>query len=369
MLEYGTSPEKRGFCEHGNNPSTCKKCNLKTPKNIAREDLSGYIQVARGKRNIRYERSGDSVIAKYVTLEKEGRNNVEGLVREATLLQKLQSTGITPRVIGFKRYPSTERPKARLLLEELPGTSLDRMSSENRERFIQKHAQEIVQKTAAALATIAHEGIHVVDINEGTFLFEETNDGTKVRVLDFELGYDEADGVDDTLVNAERFLGKRDPAYSLNEESMPHNTDTLTRTELYRWASILKDLFVPHIPTKVSSETESETTFRDYMSRIEPLIRERALTKVRSAFAEIQGYGEDFAEIINAGEAEYIENHLPGEIDLETHNAQLPFTLPEALIEGDVKLDAGTVSFLSRCLSYIPDQRPRSFAELANASE
>lgn len=369
MMERGTSPEGRGFCEHGNNPSTCKACNVNTVKGITRKDLSGYIQAGRGKKNIRYERSGEAAIAKYVTLKKEGPNNINRLAHEAALLQKLQSTGITPRVIDFKRYQSTEQPKARLLLEELPGTSLDHMRPEEQQVFVQEHAQKIVEKTAATLARIAHEGIHVVDINEGTFLFKEKNDDIEVYVVDFELGYDETEGIGDALISAEVFLGQRDPAYSMHEKEMPRDVDTLTRAELYRWASMLQHLFVPHIPTEISFKIEEQAAFHDYMNHIRPLVHNRALAKVRRAFAEMREYGsDDFAEIIGTGEDTYIESHLPYEISLEVREAQLPFTLPEALAQSNIKLDERTIDFLSRCLSYIPSQRPRNFAELGNTS-
>jgi len=181
MPEFEPSRDK-SFCEHGNFSKSCSKCKATTVLGIKREDLSGDVQRERGKRNIRYDVEGKRMIAKYIDKQPEDSDNIARLSRERRLLGRLADTGVVPQVIDFKEY---ERERARLLLEEIPGTSIDHMPRKERAEFIKNHTEDIVRVTAQSLQKILEHGVHIVDINEGTFLFEENGDKLSARLVDF----------------------------------------------------------------------------------------------------------------------------------------------------------------------------------------
>lgn len=328
---------------------------------VAREDVSQFTQRSRGKANIRYEKGGEHLFAKYVTRQAEGLDNIAGLAREARLLEKLADTGLVPTVKDFKMYPNEQ--KARLLLEELPGTSLDHMPSKERREFVERAPEAIVRKTAEALQRVNDEGVHVVDINEGTFLFDQKPDGdVDVRVLDLELGYDEAEGVGEGLKRALKFISRGDPAYCVSPETSARTVEGLKKAEMFRWAKMLSHYVFPRRPTGLAIPKERKAEYDTYIAQVRDDIEKRAVQAIRKDFSFLKS--ERDAAKIAAGENAYVERMLPYTLENELRTASLPFTLPDVLKANNVTLDARTTAFLAQCLSYDPAMRPENFHAL-----
>ncbi len=328
---------------------------------VAREDVSQMTQHSRGKANIRYEKGGEHLFAKYVTRQAEGLDNIAGLAREARLLEKLADTGLVPTVKDFKMYPNEQ--KARLLLEELPGMSLDHMPSKERREFVEHAPDVIVRKTAEALQRVNNEGIHVVDINEGTFLFDQNADGdVDVRVLDLELGYDETEGVGEGLERALKFISRGDPAYCVSPEASARSVEELKKAEMFRWAKMLSQYIFPRRPVEVTVPAERKTEYDAYIARVHGDIEKRVAREIQRAFTRLKP--ERDAMEISGGEDAYVQKKLPYTLKNELRTASLPFTLPDVLKANNVTLDASATAFLAQCLSYDPTMRPENFHAL-----
>lgn len=368
-MEGALQPKEKGLCPHGNFPASCSKCRAVTKLDIYRENLSGSTQKYRGKANIRYEKGGERRVAKYATRarEAEGLDNIAGLAREARLLEKLADTELVPRVADFKMYPN-ER-KARLLLEEIPGVSLDHMPVTERRAFVNAHAQEIILKTAEALQRVNDAGVHVVDINEGTFMFDKKEDGDfDVRILDLELGCDETETVSEGFERARSFMERNDPSYNLavTTGTMPKTLNALKTSEMYRWAKTLGQYIFPRLPLHAVVAPERQAAYEAYLAKLEDGLREKTTRDVKRQFSRL--HPERDAKTIAEGEAVYVTKMLKWQLANEVRYASLPFTLPDVLNTNGVTLDARTINFLERCLSYDPADRPEDFGTLLQSA-
>lgn len=161
-----------------------------------------------------------------------------------------------PSVLGIDRadisgstkvYPNEQ--KARLLLKEIPGRSFDRMEKSERAYFLAQHANELIHETARALTALRDAGVHVVDINEGTFIFDEENGELVTRIVDLELGYDEQGDTQEGRDRALAFLTKNDFALRTAAEKgapLPATTETITKSEMFRWAVAMGNILGSH---------------------------------------------------------------------------------------------------------------------------
>jgi serine/threonine protein kinase len=357
------------LCVHGNFARTCAECNKRNLLKITRWPISHNRY--RNKKNVRYETSESGrMIAKYVGPNEGRYNNYLGLQREFKLLNKLRNTNLVPKVLDYKTYPDTEKPRARLLLEELPGKSVDFMSLADRREFVTNHAQSIIIETARALETINALGVHVVDINEGTFLFDTVDAELTVKILDLEMGYDTEENSDHDFEQAAVFLANNDPAYDRGSNDIPRSQAALAKSEMYLWAHTLMRYIAPR-PTladrdKIPSPACLTTSYRDYLEKIIPSLEGKLTRDARRQFTKLKINDPSDAKKIEAGESKFITDYVQSRLPVEIHFASLAYTLPLSLETAGIQLDTNIVHFLMRCLSYNLDDRPTNFSDLLN---
>lgn len=108
----------------------------------------------------------EEFFTKYVNQQEGKRDTIAGLRKEKRILNTLADTGVTPRVGDLKIYPNEKR--ARLIIEQIPGVSLDRMNEKQSEQFLKEEAELTVYSTANALHKVHQKGILLVDLNAHT---------------------------------------------------------------------------------------------------------------------------------------------------------------------------------------------------------
>ena len=361
MREFEPMKDK-GICEHGNFPKTCSKCSTTAILGVQREDLTGAAQRERGKRNVRYEKDGKRMIAKYIDKQPDDSDNIARLFREKRLLDALSDTGVVPKVIDYKEY---ENDRARLLLEEIPGTSIDHMPREERGEFLKQRSEDVAKETARSLQKIRAQGVYVVDVNEGTFLFNEAEDGhLETRLVDFELGYDVSDGDPEELKDSFSFVKKNDFGFALAEqEGRPLTEDValLAKCEMHRWARMMERIFINRY-AKVEIPPEQLAAYEAYRARIKPVVEKTMRDRASSYFLTMQkGQRETDRRYLNMGEDGYITWSLKNGLDSAITQQSVKFTFPQLCRVNGIALSEKAVNFIARCLSLDIEERPSSF--------
>lgn len=336
---------------------------------IEREDLSGATQRERAKKNIRYDIDGKRMVAKYVDRLLVGTNNIARLLREKALLEKVSETSLVPKVLDFKMY-GTKR--ARLLLEEVPGTSIDRMDRVYRQKFVQEHAQDIVQESAKALQRLRDLHVYVVDVNQGTFLYDERADGSlETRVVDFELGYDADTKDPKNLHGSLSFLARGDFGFSLANLEGKHieeTESTLAKAEMHQWGLMIYTTCIQKFGS-VTIPPEQREAYAEFRARIAPLVdtelRSRAEQAFERKFSSVSPeQRERDAEKITAGKDAFVASYLKSMREAAMLYECRSFTFPSDCVRNDIHLSPVQIQFIQRCLSADVHARPEDFHDL-----
>ncbi len=369
MHEFEPMRDK-SLCEHGNFSKSCSKCKATTVLGIQREDLSGDTRRERGKRNVRYEKDGARMIAKFIDRQPEGSDNIARLAREKRLLDVLADTGVVPKVIDYKEYGND---RARLLLEEIPGTSIDHMPRKERGDFLKRQGETVVRETAQSLQKIRDQGVYVVDVNEGTFMFNEAGDGhLETRLVDFELGYDPEGGSVDELKDSFSFVKKNDFGFALAaQEGEPLTEDTalLAKCEMHRWARMMERVFIARY-AKVEIPHEQSEEYAAYRARIRPIVEKTLRDRAVNSFTRIQkGQKDADRRYLDMGEDGYVEWSLKHGLEAGIDLQCVKFTFPQLCRANGVTLSEKSMDFIAKCLSLDIEERPSSFQEFINGFE
>lgn len=355
--------KEKSFCEHGNFVKSCSKCSTKNILGVQREDLSGDVQRERCKRNVRYEKDGKRMIAKYVDKQPEDSDNIARLAREKRILDELSDTGVVPKVIDYKRY---ENDRARLLLEEIPGISIDHMPKKERTAFLQRHAEDVVRQMAESLQKVRDRGVYIVDVNEGTFLFDEGDDGRlTTRLLDFELGIDKSSSADE-LKDSFSFVKKNELGFSLAEQegtSLTEDTALLAKCEMHRWAKTMERIVVDRY-AKIEIPADQMAGYQQYRERVKPVVDKLLRDRATKYFATMQARQEATdRRYLDMGEDGYIAWSLKAGLESAITQQCVKFTFPGLCRTNGVALSEKSMNFIAQCLSMDINERPSSFAE------
>lgn len=366
MPEFEAMKDKT-LCQHGNFHKTCSKCSATNVLGVQREDLTGDAQRERGKRNVRYEKDGKRMIAKYIDKQPEDSDNIARLVREKKILDVLSDTGLVPKVIDYKEYGNDH---ARLLLEEIPGTSIDHIPRKERGEFLKRRGEEVVNETAESLQKIRERGVYIVDVNEGTFLFHEAENGhLETRLVDFELGYDVSDGDPEELKDSFSFVKKNDFGFALaKQEGRPLTEDAalLAKCEMHRWARMMERIFINRY-AKVEIPPEQATEFAEYRARIQPVVEQTLGDRAKRHYATMQkAQRETDRKYIDMGEEGYVAWSIKAGIESAITQQCVKFTFPQLCRTNEVTLSEKSMDFIAKCLSIDIDERPSSFQEFLN---
>lgn len=335
-----------------------KRSEVPTPNNersvmgFRREELTGEMQKERRKENIRYSGpGGEEFFAKYAN--EHDQNNIARLEREKQMLDRLAETGVTPKAGEFKIYPNEKR--ARLLIEQVPGISLDRMDDRQSEEFLKIKAEETIFSTADALDKIHKKGIWLVDVNEGSFLIGQRDNTVETYVVDFELALDLDNSTKKTRGEAYGYYLVRDFGLRFDDLKNPRRdfetgvlyptNEDFKKSEIRLWALVLVKFILGSdgISAEIELAPEEKEEFDKTKKKIAPLLEK-----------EIKGEtGDDLTQ-------KNLEDELLHRLEEEL----LSITLDKKLRAKGVVVSQEVVSFLSRALNLELKNRPSDLSEL-----
>ncbi len=341
-----------------------KRSEVPTPTNersvlgFQREELTGEMQRERRKENIRYSGPKDEAFfAKYAN--EHDQNNIARLKKEKQMLDRLTKTGVTPKAGEFKIYPNEKR--ARLLIEQVPGTSLDRMDDDQREEFLKRKVEETIFATADALDKIHKKGIWLVDVNGGSFLISQRDNKVETHVVDFELALDLDKSPQETRTRAEayghylardfglRFDDLEEPRRDFETGILYPSNGDFKKSEMRLWALTLVRYILGQddISTKVELAPKEKEKFDETKNKILPLLKKEII-------GTLKGKTRD------ALTQENLEHELSDRLEEEL----LSITLNKKLRAKGVVVSQQVVSFLSRALNLELKNRPSDFSKL-----
>jgi len=241
-----------------------------------RENLSGMIQGIRGKKNIRYTNlDGKEFFTKYINQQESKRDNITGLKKEKQILDSLSGTGVTPKAGELKIYPNEQR--ARLIMEQMPGVSIDKMDEMQSEEFFKEKVETTIYSTADALDKIHQNGVLLVDVNEGSFLLDKKDDKIQTRVVDFELAVDLINGAPEDREAAFQWYSSKDIGLRLDEQVDYLDSEVLKKAEINRWARTLTERIIGFTDVSASVELsqEKQKEFDALKIKVSPILEKR----------------------------------------------------------------------------------------------
>lgn len=335
-----------------------------------REDISGMIQKMRSKKNVRYESpDGEKFFSKYVNQQEGKRDNVAGLKKEKRMLDKLMETGVTPKVGGLKIYPNEKR--ARLIIENVPGASLDKMDDNQVEEFLKKKAESTIRSTADALDKMHKNGVLLIDINDGAFLLNERDNKIITHLVDFELAVDLNDGTADNFKDALLFRSIKDIGFRLDQEIDYQNSDILKKSEINLWARTLAERIIgfDDISKSIELPPEKQKEFNAAKEKISPILKRQITERARRDYQyQVEASKKDQSYDLPS-EDYFIQQELDEELPRQIEKELIGFTLEEKMKTKGVKLSKKTLDFMSRALNPELKNRPTDFSEYLSKSE
>lgn len=312
----------------------------------------------RDKRNIEYRSpDGTPFFAKYVRDTEKNPFNIWNLENEHTLLTILQATGVVPRVGDMKYYPDMKRPtQARLLIEAVPGTSLEQRSyAEAKAAGIDPN--DVIIATARSLQAIHDKRVLLVDVNPGAFIIDRNDDGLQAKVVDFELGIYLDQYTPKRLQSASHFLEMNDPGLHFGDRQ--HYGHKLTaeqsrmveEAEMYSWAMTMSEWLLgpidqwPNISLPPAAQTAIDQDLRYYRPRIELA-----------------------AEIFYANTIDQVKRSqlVQDVIEHESKKLSAEHTIASQLQHADISLRPRVLLFLKYALKNMPDARYTDFFPILN---
>lgn len=337
----------------------------KSTLGFQRKSLSGMMQRARGKENIRYiNHEGKEFFTKYVNQQEGKRDNIAGLKREKQILDKLADTGATPKAGELKTYPNEKR--ARLIIEQVPGVSLDRMDDKQSDEFLKESAESTIYSTADALDKVHQKGILLVDVNDGTFLLNKEDNETKTRLVDFELAVDLNDNATEDREAAFRWYSNKDIGLRLDEQLDHQNSDTLRRSEINLWARTLAERMIgfSDLSTTVDVPPDKKERFEVMKEKISPILEKEIIERAKKNY-EYQSRipkEERFYELPT--EEDFVKKELERELPRKIEEELIGIPLEEKMKAKGITISKETIDFMSRALDPELKNRPSSFSEL-----
>lgn len=326
--------------------------------NFERTDYSGFVQLARGKKNVEYSRTDrdKEFFTKYATHGGGCRDNVKGLENEKKILDFLQDSEVTPKVDKLKIY--SEGKKARLIMEKLKGTSLDNLTPQEKGEFLNQRAQETVDSTANALHEVHQRGILLVDINEGSFILDKNHKNEiTTNLVDFEFAINLNSTSLEEIQDCKSWYSRWDLALSLPENLNYKLSEVFKKSEISAWSRALSETLIgqEYIDLPIGLPKDLQRDFNIMKNRIMPVLVKKITKRAKENYKTVQEKTES--------ENEFIINELEMELPAQIEESLLYITLGERLKFKDINLSEQTVNFMSKALSLDFKDRPTDLQE------
>src|SRR3989338_7098610 len=330
-----------------------------------REDLSGIIQRARGKENIRYVSSeGQEFFTKYVNKQEGNRDNIAGLKNEKHFLDLLDDSGVTPKTSELKIYPNEKR--ARLSIEQVPGVSLDKMDDEKANEFLKEKAEATIHSTAEALEKIHQKNVLLVDVNEGSFLLDEKDEKISTHVVDFELAVDLDKKIPREREGAFRWYANKDLALHIDEKIDHQDAGVLKKAEVSRWARTLAERMIGFndISKSVELPPEKQKEFDEMKVTISPILEKQVIERAKKDYEYESKIPKEERFYDLPTEEDFVQKEIERELPHKVEEELLGITLEEKMKAKGIVVSEKTLDFISRALSLKLKNRPANFSEL-----
>ncbi len=334
------------------------------PLGFKRKDVSGMVQKVRQKRNIEYQSpTGERFFVKYATRQEGHRDNLEGLKHEKKILDKLASTGVVPITGELKIYPNGN--KARLIMELVTGNSLDSEILREEGGYGKQHPQDVILSTAQAHNRILEMGIVVVDVNEGTYMLQQDQNGLSTKIVDFELSCELSNPAGDELQKALDWYRAKDFGLRISgvESISAENADVLKQSDVHLWAKTIAEwLLGPSYSWQdVTISPEKQSQYQAAVGQVKPVVDGEITRRAK----------EDFQKMIARGgqewkgcEQAYIEYEIEHTSPYKLREVLIGLTFEEMIKAKGIQLPQATIDFISKALSYDIRERPTSFDDL-----
>lgn len=335
----------------------------RTIAGYVRTDWSDLVQLARNKQNIEYTSlDGNRFFAKYCRLQEGDENTIEGLENEKKILDKLKTTGVTPRAGEIKYYPNKERPKkARLLIQSLDAISLDHFHIREDSQFIQENASRVTRSVLQAYKTIHEAGVLQIDVNPGNIMLQDGENGPEARLVDFEHGliFENVDTPE--VISAFEWL-KSSGDFGLRNSDCAENVENLKRTEIYRIVRTVTGWLLGPVREwkDMSSSFEGNQDYLRLVEEVKPGLEAEIDQYARELYQEIEELGLPFI----GGEQAFVEARIKQHLPLRISEATIPITLSARLEERGIHLDKDVLGFLTSALNPDLSKRPSDFSQL-----
>lgn len=346
-------------------PTTVQQEKDKKPVRLGfkRKDISGFVQKIRGKQNVKYETpEGEKIFAKYASRQEGYRDTIAGLQREKRILDKLSQTGTVPKVGDLKIYPQGYR--ARLLMGQVDGNSLDSDFMKEEGGYARQHPQELILSTAQAHRKVLDMGVAVVDVNAGTYLIQQNQDGLSTNLVDFELACDLDNSSPDELQGSFNWYRTKDFGLRITriDSVTAADIDILRQSDIHLWAEITAEwllgpsAFWGDVP--VSPEKQAQ--FQTATETVKPIVENETIDRAKKDYQDMIARGQEW----KGGEQNYIDYELQHSAPHKMMEALIGVTFEDRLKAKGIQLPQPTVDFISKALSYDIRERPASFDAL-----
>lgn len=232
----------------------------------------------------------------------------------------------TPKTSELKIYPNEKR--ARLSIEQVPGVSLDKMDDEQSNEFLKEKAETTIHSTAEALEKIHQKNVLLVDVNEGSFLLDEKDEGISTHVVDFELAVDLSKKIPADSERAFRWYANKDLALNMDEKIDHQDTDVLRKAEISLWARTLAERMIglSDISKSVELPPEKQEEFDAMKVKISPILERQMMERAKKDYEyQSQIPKEDqFYEL--STEDDFIQEEMERELPRKIEEALLGLT-------------------------------------------
>jgi serine/threonine protein kinase len=337
----------------------------RTVLGFGREDRSGMMQRIRGKENIQYTSpEGEEFFAKYVNQQEGQRDNIAGLKNEKHFLDLLTDSGVTPKSSELKIYQNGKR--ARLLMEQVPGVSLDKMDDEQSDEFLKKNTDDTIRSTAEALDKIHRRNVLLVDVNDGSFLVSQSDKGVSTHVVDFELAVDLNRKNSEDNEMAFRWYADKDLGLTLGEDIDHQDPEILKKAEISLWARTLSERMIGFgdITESVELPPDKQQEFDAIKAKIEPVLKDQILKEAEKDYQRRSAVPKEerFSDL--PSKEDFLQQEIARELPRRIEEELLGLTLAEKIKSRGIRVSEKSLDFMSRALSLELKNRPSDFSEL-----
>lgn len=327
-----------------------------TKLGFARNDRTDGDRVVRAKRIVEYQSpEGRHFYAKYAKNTEENPFNVSNLENEQVLLHILQTSGVVPKIGEIKYYPNAKHPaQARLLLEALPGVSLED-SPYNQDQGRVLNPNDVIRATAKSLQIVHDHDILLVDVNPGSFIIDSPDGEMQSKIIDFEFGVYLKQHSSQRYASAAHFLETNDPGLRFGDTGLKgsrlteHNKELLQAAEVYAWAMTMVQWLLGSI-----EQWPDVAVANDVQGRIDQDLN-YFFEQIRLA-----------AEIFYARVSDEVdrEHRIQNVIEHEAKKLSISYTLKARLEQAGISLEPKILQFLEYSLKNMPESRFSHFTPI-----